>query len=80
VNAAGKRLKKEGYLTVAAHAGKPAWRLTPYGVERADFWLQRMVDKTAALDALKVDAKLAWFDAERETESAAAPLAARTRR
>jgi hypothetical protein len=70
----------EGYLTVAAHAGTSAWRLTPYGVERADFWLKRMVDKTAALGSLKVDDKLAWFDAEGEAEGAPAPLSERTRR
>jgi hypothetical protein len=80
VNAAVKRLKKDGYLTVAAHAGKSAWRLTPYGAERADFWLKRMVEKTAALGALKVNDKLAWLDTEGETEGAPAPLSERTRR
>jgi hypothetical protein len=80
VNAAVKRLKKEGYLTVAALSGKPAWRLTTQGVERADFWLKRMVEKTTALGSLKVDDKLAWFDAEDEPQGPRAPLAERARR
>jgi hypothetical protein len=66
VNLAGKRLKKDGYLTIAAHSGKPAWRLTSYGAERADFWLKRMVEKTAALGLLNVDDNLAWLDARAE--------------
>jgi hypothetical protein len=78
VNAAVKRLKKDGYLTVAAHAGKSAWCLTPNGVERADFWLRRMVDKTAALGSLKVDDKLAWLDTN--GEGAPVPLSERKRR
>ncbi len=69
VNSAVKSLKKDGYLTVAAHAKQPAWRLTPLGVERADFWLKRMVEKSAALSSLKVDPKLAWP----ETADAQAP-------
>lgn len=58
VNSAAKGLKKEGYLTLATRPGKSAWRLTPNGVERADFWLKRMIDKSAALKALDVDPRL----------------------
>lgn len=58
VNTAAKGLKKEGYLTLATRSGKSAWRLTPNGVERADFWLKRMIDKSAALKALEVDPSL----------------------
>jgi hypothetical protein len=54
VDAAVKRLKKDGHLTVA-RPGQSAWRLTPLGVERADFWLRRMIDKSAALKSLKLD-------------------------
>ena len=61
VNSAAKGLKKEGYLTVA---GKSSWRLTPNGVERADFWLKRMIDKSAALKALDVDPRLTPADRE----------------
>ena len=62
VNSAVKRLRKEGHLTVATRAGKSGWRLTPLGVERADFWLKRMIEKRVALSSLKVDDKLAWLD------------------
>jgi hypothetical protein len=55
VNFAAKGLRKDGYLMPATRSGKSAWRLTPNGVERADFWLKRMVDKSAALHALEVD-------------------------
>jgi hypothetical protein len=64
VNSAAKALKKEGYLTLATRPGKPAWRLTPNGVERADFWLKRMIDKSAALKALEVDPSLTRADSE----------------
>lgn len=59
VDSAFKRLKKDGYLTVAARSEKSSWRLTPLGAERADFWLKRMNDKRAALGSLKVDDNLA---------------------
>ena len=58
VNAAVKGLRKDGYLTIGARSGKHAWRLTPSGLERADFWLKRMTDKFAALSSLKVDVNL----------------------
>jgi hypothetical protein len=64
VNNAAKGLKKVGYLRVGTRAGKPAWRLTPDGVERADFWLKRMNEKSAALRGLQVDPNLAPLDAE----------------
>ena len=64
VNSAAKGLKKDGYLTLSARSGKSAWRLTPNGVERADFWLKRMVDKSAALKALEVDPSLTPRDTE----------------
>ena len=63
VNSAVKSLRKDGHLTVGAtRSGKSAWFLTPQGVERADFWLKRMIDKSAALASLKVDDKLAALD------------------
>lgn len=64
VNLAAKGLKKDGYLMLATRSGKSAWRLTPNGVERADFWLKRMVDKSAALHALEVDPYLVPPDTE----------------
>jgi hypothetical protein len=64
VNSAAKGLKKDGYLTLATRLGKSAWRLTPNGVERADFWLKRMIDKSAALKALEVDPRLTPPDTE----------------
>jgi hypothetical protein len=64
VNSAAKGLKKDGYLTLATRSGKSAWRLTPNGVERADFWLKRMIDKSAALKALEVDPYLTQRDPE----------------
>ena len=64
VNSAARGLKKDGYLTLATRSGKSAWRLTPNGVERADFWLKRMVDKSAALKALEVDPSLTPRDTE----------------
>ena len=62
VNFAVKELKKDGYLVSTTASGKSVWRLTPYGVERADFWLKRMTEKTANLHTLKVDAGLVWLD------------------
>ena len=62
VNLAVKELKKDGYLTTSARAGKSIWRLTPAGVERADFWLKRMTEKRSALGSLKVDSELAFLD------------------
>ena len=64
VDAAVKLLKKDGYLTTGARSGKYTWRLTPNGVERADFWLKRMTEKSAALSSLKVDASLASLASE----------------
>jgi hypothetical protein len=58
VNSAVKGLKKEGYVTLETRSGKSAWRLTPNGVERADFWLKRMTEKSATLSSLKVDPNL----------------------
>ena len=58
VDAAVKGLKKEGYLSVGTGASKSALRLTPNGMERADFWLKRMTDKSAALSSLRVDPSL----------------------
>ena len=66
VNSAAKGLKKDGYLTVGTRSGKSIWRLTPDGVERADFWLKRMSDKYAALGSLKVDPRLAPLDTAAE--------------
>ena len=54
IHHAAKSLKKDGYLTLATRSGRSAWRLTPNGIERADFWLKRMIDKSAALSALQV--------------------------
>ena len=59
VNAAVKGLRKDGYLSVGSRSGRHAWRLTPNGVERADFWLKRMTEKSAALASLTVDPNLA---------------------
>ena len=58
VNFAVKELKKDGHLVSTTGAGKSVWRLTPVGVERADFWLKRMPEKAAALHTLKVDVVL----------------------
>jgi hypothetical protein len=63
VNFAVKELKKDGYLVSSSGSGKSVWRLTPHGVERADFWLKRMTEKTANLHTLKVDPDLVWLDA-----------------
>lgn len=66
VDAAVKLLKKEGYLSSGARSGKYVWRLTPTGVERADFWLKRMTEKSAALSSLNVDANLSSHHNEHE--------------
>jgi hypothetical protein len=58
VTAAAKTLSKDGYLLSENNSGKLIWRLTPSGVERADFWLVRMTAKAAALGMLKVEAGL----------------------
>ena len=71
VNFAVKELKKDGYLVSSTGSGKSIWRLTPYGVERADFWLKRMTEKTANLHTLKVDAGLAWLDTGDEPQKSA---------
>lgn len=55
---AAKELKNDGYAMRTTHSGRLIWRLTLHGVIRADFWLQRMTAKTAALKALIVDAQL----------------------
>jgi hypothetical protein len=62
VKAAVKEMKKDGHLVAAVQSGKAIWRLTPHGMERADFWLKRMTEKTTALKTLKVDSGLAWLD------------------
>jgi hypothetical protein len=64
VQEAVKELKSDGYLVSATRSGQILWRLTSSGVDRADFWLKRMTDKTIALKALAVDAQLVWLDAE----------------
>lgn len=69
VNAAVKGLRKDGYLTVGTGSGKYAWRLTPNGLERADFWLKRMTEKCAALSSLKVDPNLPALRGEPESSS-----------
>jgi hypothetical protein len=56
---AARELKNDGYVVRTIRSGHSIWRLTPSGVSRADFWLARMTEKTAALKALTVDAKLA---------------------
>jgi|SRR6185295_13470561 len=58
VDASFKALRKDGYVLSTTSAGKSVWRLTPNGIERADFWLKRMTDKANMLRALKVDAGL----------------------
>ena len=67
VDAAVKLLKKDGYLSSGSHSGKYTWRLTPDGVERADFWLKRMTEKSAALSALDVDPDLPSLRSEQES-------------
>ena len=66
VNVAGKGLRMEGYLTAGGRSNKYAWRLTPSGLERADFWLMRMTEKCAALSSLKVDPNLRSLRSEPE--------------
>lgn len=56
---AAKELKNDAYAVLTIRSGQSIWRLTPSGVGRADFWLVRMHEKTAALKALTVDAQLA---------------------
>jgi hypothetical protein len=56
VKSAGKDLKDDGYLVAETRSGNSVWRLTPSGVDRADFWLKRMIEKTAALKSLKLGA------------------------
>lgn len=69
VDAAVKLLKKEGYLSAGTRSGKYTWRLTPNGVERADFWLKRMTEKSAALSSLKVDPSLTSLSSEQQSSS-----------
>ena len=56
---AAKELKNDGYVVRTIRSGHSIWRLTSSGMERADFWLVRMTEKTTALKALTVDAQLA---------------------
>ena len=56
---AAKELKSDGYAVRTTRSGRLIWRLTLYGVIRADFWLNRMTAKAAALRALIVHAQLA---------------------
>jgi hypothetical protein len=62
IDSAVRALKKDGYLTGGTRSRRAAWRLTPYGVQRADFWLKRMIEKSASLSALKVDPDLASLE------------------
>jgi hypothetical protein len=71
VNLAAKALKKDGYITVRGRMTKSAWRLTPDGVKRADFWLKRMSEKSAALSSLTVDSDLVDPDAFGELQTVA---------
>lgn len=59
VQLAAKELKADGYLVRTVRSGRVIWSLTPNGVVRADFWLVRMTEKTAALKALTADPQLA---------------------
>ena len=59
VQLAAKELKADGYLVRTVRSGRVIWNLTPNGVVRADFWLVRMTEKTAALKALTADPQLA---------------------
>ena len=72
VREAAKELKKDGYLVFATHSGQSIWRLTSSGVDRAEFWLKRMTDKTAALSALAVDGQLAWLEVEEPSQESSA--------
>jgi hypothetical protein len=63
VKAAFKDLKGDGYLVSENVSGKSIWRLTPNGIERADFWLKRMTAKASVLQSLKVDAGPSRLDA-----------------
>ena len=56
---AARELMNDGYVVPTVRSAHSIWRLTPSGVNRADFWLSRMTEKTAALKALTVDAQLA---------------------
>ena len=69
VNAAVKVLRKDGYLAAGTRSGKYIWRLTPHGVERADFWLKRMTEKSAALSSLNVDPSLPSLSGEQQSSS-----------
>jgi hypothetical protein len=62
VNSAAKDLKKEGYVLSETRSGNSIWRLTPNGMERADFWLKRMTEKKNALSSLRVDPNLCWLE------------------
>jgi hypothetical protein len=71
VNLAAKALKKDGYITVRGRLTKSAWRLTPDGVKRADFWLKRMTEKSAALSSLTVGSDLVGPGAVGELQTVA---------
>ncbi|HXJ02031.1 MAG TPA: hypothetical protein VNH44_12480 [Micropepsaceae bacterium] len=57
---AAKELKRDGYLVAANCSGHAVWSLTASGLDRADFWMKRMLEKTTALKALSVDSELVW--------------------
>ena len=71
VMSAVKELRKEGYLVSASRSGKPIWRLTPSGMARADFWLKRMTEKSAALLTLVVSPELAWLEQDDQSKQLA---------
>ena len=71
VQEAVKALKRDGYLTSSVRGGQTVWRLTPSGVDRANFWITRMTEKTAALKALAADPQLVTVDAEDRTKEVA---------
>jgi hypothetical protein len=68
---AARELKNDGYVVRTVRAGQSIWRLTSSGVDRADFWLVRMTEKTAALKALAVDAQLASVQVDDQSQALA---------
>jgi hypothetical protein len=69
VRAAVKELKAEGYLLTEDSSRNSTWRLTPNGIERADFWLKRMTSKAAALKELKLPGETKNVRTVDETEA-----------
>src|SRR4051812_19603318 len=65
---AAKELKNDGYVVRTVRSGRIIWSLTPNGVIRADFWLVRMTEKTAALKALAADPRLASVQPDEQVE------------